>query len=49
MLGKWYLLTLSIYLRAIGRWGAVLEAIGAFISVDNAACFHGRASNAPQV
>lgn len=47
--GKWYLLTLSIYLCGISHWDTVFKAISAFISVDNALCFHGRMSNALKV
>lgn len=49
MLGKWYLLTLSVYLCDISHWDIVFKAIHAFSSVDNAVCFHGKFSNVPKV
>lgn len=49
MLGKWYLLTLSVYLCDISHRDAVCKAISAFSSVDNAVCFHGRFFNVPEV
>jgi len=49
MLGKWHLLTLSVYLCDVSHWDTVFKAASAFSSVDNAACFHGRFSNFPKV
>lgn len=49
MLGKWYLLTLSVYLCDISHWDIVLKAVSAFSSVDNAVSFHGKFSNVAKV
>lgn len=48
-MGKWYLLTLSVYLCGISHWDIVLKAMSAFSLVDNALCFHGKFSNVPKV
>lgn len=49
VLGKWYLLTLSVYLCDIRHRDILFKAISAFSSVDNAVCFHGRFFSVPKI